>query len=141
MNIIPLVLYYQEGSTEWFHVPFILDWGSKSSEIWRPFGFFLSQCFRKLLFSFSRIFRRAICIHFFHFCTFCQNFKTHKLKTFIILYSIHFRKMVKIFDWVQSLQTRDNFHGKLVKFKNGFSQVFVFNVIPKTNTKVRYGCW
>ena len=51
--------------------------------------------------------------------------------------------MVKIFDWVQSLQTRDyrdNFHGKLVKLKNGFSQAFVFNVIPKTNTKVGYGC-
>ena len=28
----------------------------------------------------------------------------------------------------------------MIKIKNGFSQVFISNVIPKTNTKVGYGC-
>ena len=48
-----------------------------------------------------------------------------------LLYSIRFRTQAY----------RDHFHGKLVKFKNGFFSGFVFNVIPKTNTKVWHGCW
>ena len=57
---------------------------------------------------------------FFHFCIFA---KTHDLKTFIILYSIRFRRVENIFDWVQSLQTEsywDYFHGKLVKLATWF---------------------
>ena len=81
--------------------------------------------------------------HFFYLCTFSQNFNTHHIKTSVIHYSICFRKVVKIFQWVQSLQSQaywDHFHRILVKFQNGFSQVFVSNVVPKTNTKVQHGC-
>ena len=89
-------------------------------------------------------FPTVICIHFFNFCFYSQNFKTHNLPTSIIVYSICFGRVVKIFDQDQSLQTHacwDYFHGKLVKLEIGFSQVFISNVIPKTNTKVWHGCW
>jgi len=47
--------------------------------------------------------------HFFHLCTFRKNFKTHDLETSIILYSIHFRKVVKIFDKEKPLSNITNF--------------------------------
>ena len=89
-------------------------------------------------------FPTVICIHFFYFWIFSKNFKTHDLPTSIIPYSIRFGRVVKICYQDQSLQTHacwDYFHGKLVILEIGFSQVFISNVIPKTNTKVWHGCW
>jgi len=51
----------------------------------------------------------VICIHFFHFRFFFKNFKSHDLETSIILYSIHFRKVVKIFDKEKPLSNITNF--------------------------------
>ena len=57
---------------------------------------------------------------------------------------------MKFFDWVQSLQTqayKDNFHGKLVKLENGFSQIFYLQCHSKNQYKssawmlVRCGSW
>ena len=65
-------------------------------------------------------FPEVICMHFFIFVFFA---KTHDLKTFLVLYSIRFRRVENIFDWVQSLQTEsywDYFHGKLVKLATWF---------------------
>jgi len=58
--------------------------------------------------------------------------------TSIIVYSIRFRKVVKIFDLDQSLQTQaywDYFYGKLIKFESGFSQVFYFKYHSKNQYK------
>ena len=99
-------------------------------------SFWLRYAHFSLIFRPIFIFMAFPVVIFKHF--FSQNFYTHDLKTSIILYSIRLRRVVKFFDWVQSLQTqayKDNFHGKLIKLENGFSQIFYLQCHSKNQYK------